>query len=79
MSKSSGSFGNDAAMSLRVELQYKREGQSGIRQRLVLRAWRTLRNLLAIFIASTQFVDGTDEAGASLNKANKLRSQKIAR
>src|SRR5213592_756127 len=28
MSKSSGSFGNDAAMSLRVELRYKREGQS---------------------------------------------------
>ena len=36
-------------------------------------------NLLAIFIASAQFVDETDEAGASLNKANKLRLQKIAR
>src|ERR1700730_12581725 len=29
MSKSSGSFGNDAAMTLRVGLHYKREGRCG--------------------------------------------------
>ena len=53
MSKSSGSFGNDAAMSLRVGLHYKREGRCGIRQSLALRCWRRL-SFLAIFIRGAQ-------------------------